>query len=179
MNQHISISSFHGLRVHFCRTRRKNPNKKRPSPESGRKTLCALARYHPMLMSSHAREKLVDLRGLEPLTFCMPCRRAPSCATGPRMRIAHPLCDAVTGVLPVPARQMLHRGGIHGRVRSCGVVLHQPTTLCGETDVLLPRNHHLRLLHYSTTTPRKLQGAIWRMMKPTIAMPLTAAGVST
>ena len=26
---------------------------------------------------------LVDLRGFEPLTFCMPCRRAPSCATGP------------------------------------------------------------------------------------------------
>ncbi len=27
--------------------------------------------------------KWVDLRGFEPLTFCMPCRRAPSCATGP------------------------------------------------------------------------------------------------
>ena len=26
---------------------------------------------------------MVDLAGLEPATFCMPCRRAPNCATSP------------------------------------------------------------------------------------------------
>ena len=26
---------------------------------------------------------MVDLAGLEPATFCMPCRRAPTCATSP------------------------------------------------------------------------------------------------
>ena len=27
---------------------------------------------------------LVELRGFEPLTFCMPCRRATNCAIAPR-----------------------------------------------------------------------------------------------
>jgi hypothetical protein len=27
---------------------------------------------------------IVELRGLEPLTFCMPCRRATNCAIAPR-----------------------------------------------------------------------------------------------
>ena len=27
---------------------------------------------------------LVELRGIEPLTSCMPCKRAPSCATAPQ-----------------------------------------------------------------------------------------------
>src|SRR5579864_8761429 len=39
---------------------------------------------------------MVDLRGLEPLTFCMPCRRAPSCATGPRARV----CPASLRMIP-------------------------------------------------------------------------------
>src|SRR4051812_28355161 len=36
-----------------------------------------------------ALARLVDLRGLEPLTPCMPCRCATSCATGPDMSLAH------------------------------------------------------------------------------------------
>lgn len=28
-------------------------------------------------------ERVVELRGLEPLTFCMPCRRATNCAIAP------------------------------------------------------------------------------------------------
>src|SRR5579871_1979613 len=43
---------------------------------------------------------VVDLRGLEPLTFCMPCRRAPSCATGPyELHLSgHPACAEITGL---------------------------------------------------------------------------------
>ena len=37
-----------------------------------------------------SQKKTVDLRGLEPLTPCMPCRCATSCATGPRRpRVLH------------------------------------------------------------------------------------------
>lgn len=36
--------------------------------------------YHPHFL---IEGKLVDLRGLEPLTFSMPWRRSPNCATGP------------------------------------------------------------------------------------------------
>jgi hypothetical protein len=36
------------------------------------------------LKIEHRFEKPVELRGFEPLTFCMPCRRATSCAIAPQ-----------------------------------------------------------------------------------------------
>ena len=38
-------------------------------------------------ISLMAIRDLVDLKGLEPLTFSMPLRRAPNCATGPRRNL--------------------------------------------------------------------------------------------
>ena len=40
-----------------------------------------------MLVTIHSNEfskNAVELRGFEPLTFCMPCRRATSCAIAPQ-----------------------------------------------------------------------------------------------
>jgi hypothetical protein len=39
-------------------------------------------------------EKPVELRGFEPLTFCMPCRRATSCAIAPQPTIRLPRTEA-------------------------------------------------------------------------------------
>jgi len=49
----------------------------------GPKALWSLVWY---LTIEQRSDKSVELRGFEPLTFCMPCRRATSCAIAPHAR---------------------------------------------------------------------------------------------
>ena len=39
---------------------------------------------------------MVDLRGLEPLTFSMPWRCSTNCATGPYMMLLYSVCDLLS-----------------------------------------------------------------------------------
>src|SRR5690625_3515010 len=52
------------------------------APAAGRNKLCKQSRDSSD--KHHATHHMVELRGFEPLTPCMPCRCATNCATAPR-----------------------------------------------------------------------------------------------
>jgi hypothetical protein len=57
-------------------------------PATSRRTRREIRRYCHLIVTftRTSTRKMVELRGFEPLTFCMPCRRATSCAIAPHAR---------------------------------------------------------------------------------------------
>src|SRR5690606_2845639 len=77
---------------------------KRPVPENGpiaSASQVVEASKGISLVNGLSKQVLVELRGLEPLTPCMPCRCATSCATAPRP--CGPALRRASAIVPNPA----------------------------------------------------------------------------
>ena len=85
LNPALRLHAAHAASQHTIPTNAKRPAPKGEplahEPENREQTLTGI--FHA---SGFTPGSMVDLRGLEPLTPCMPCRCATSCATDPKVR---------------------------------------------------------------------------------------------
>ena len=92
------------------------------------------------LSATAGLQSLVDLRGFEPLTFSMPLRRAPNCATGPYNIGVALLRAGICSTERLPTRAARYR-----RPSGNGYII-SPSLLTGEfSHGCKPRTNRLTL----------------------------------